>query len=83
MLHKIKICKQFADAIQSGDKNFEIRKNDRGYNKGDSVIFTVIDNDGCAIHHEIDLYVYNITYVLNGYGLKNGYVVFGIQKEEL
>ena len=39
--HKIKIDEEFADAVLCGDKNFEIRKNDRGYQKGDHVIFDV------------------------------------------
>ena len=30
MRHEIKIGKDFATAILSGEKNFEIRKNDRG-----------------------------------------------------
>lgn len=29
MIHKLKIQEAFADAIVSGDKNFEIRENDR------------------------------------------------------
>ena len=38
-----------------------------------------VDDKGVAYHHEIDEYLYKINYVMNGYGLKNGYVVFGIE----
>ena len=42
MTHKIKIKESYATAISEGRKNFEIRKNDRGYNAGDIVEFDVI-----------------------------------------
>ena len=31
MVHEIKIGTGFADAVESGEKTFEIRRNDRGY----------------------------------------------------
>jgi len=91
MRHFIKIKKQFADAILSGDKTFEIRNNDRAYQKGDEVKFTVLDDDGLEYKtyniktgiyysHQLQDNVYKITYVLSGWGLKNGYVVFGIKE---
>ena len=45
MLHKIKLSIFYADAVLSGQKNFEVRYNDRGYQRGDRVQFTVMD--GC------------------------------------
>jgi len=77
--HKLKIKEDFANAIITGEKNFEIRKNDRGFQRGDLIEFVVVDDKGVAYHHEIDEYLYKINYVMNGYGLKNGYVVFGIE----
>ena len=77
--HKLRIKEEFANAIITGEKNFEIRKNDRGFQRGDLIEFVVVDDKGVAHHHEIDEYLYKINYVMNGYGLKNGYVVFGIE----
>ena len=37
MEHVIKILEPYADAIVEGRKKFEVRKNDRGYNAGDTV----------------------------------------------
>lgn len=34
------------------------------------------------LQHSINDKVYEITYVLNGWGIKNGYVVFGIKECE-
>lgn len=78
--HKIKIREDFADAVAMGHKTFEVRKNDRGYQKGDVVIFDCVDNDGILIPHCINQKAYEITYVLNGWGIENGYVVFGIKE---
>ena len=87
-LHTIKLQIGFCDAVLSGDKCFEIRKNDRGYQKGDYVQFIPIDTSSVGIsevYHEVRNKVYLITYVLGGWGLPENYVVFGIKeaKDEL
>ena len=82
MTHKIKLQKEFADAVLSGDKCFEIRENDRGYQKGDKVQFKVMDGPFEAYSHPLNKAMYEITYVLSGWGLKNGFVVFGIREVE-
>lgn len=38
MTHKIKIWPHFFDLVKSGEKPFEVRKNDRDYQRGDIVI---------------------------------------------
>jgi hypothetical protein len=80
MKHELKILPQFAQAICQGDKNFEIRKNDRGFQKGDFIHFITPDKDP---YHNISLNTYEITYVLNGWGLEPGYVAFGIKLMDL
>jgi len=80
MLHHLKLNDNFADAVLSGEKNFEIRQNDRGFQKGDQVDFTVVNRIGMAIDHPLNDRVFDITYVLNGWGLKDNYCVFGIRK---
>ena len=79
MTHIIKLQKEFADAVLSDDKTFEIRWNDRAYQRGDCVKFKVMDGD-TQIEHGLDIKLYKITYVLSGWGLKNGYVVLGIRE---
>jgi len=83
MTHEIKINSDFADAVLSGEKNFELRKNDRGYQKGDSVVFRVVDRDGVEMtEHALHGAEYNITYVLGGWGLRPEFCAFGIQRKE-
>ena len=88
MLHEIKIKMSYADAILEGRKNFEVRVNDRGFNAGDEVQYTVVEDNGtftaCSEFHDLNKKRYAITYVQSGLGLKEEYVVFGIRevKEE-
>lgn len=86
-IHEIKIWEEFADAVLSGDKNFEIRYNDRAYQKGDLVRFIVCRDEfngsrTVLTNHPLYGKYYDITYVLSGWGLKDGYVVFGIARHE-
>ena len=86
MIHELKIFSSFVRPILSGDKTFEIRENDRGFQKGDRVQFKVISdnwtNKNQSVVREFEQNVYEITYVINGWGLKNGFVVFGIKEQE-
>lgn len=82
MIHELKIQRPFADAIVSGDKNFEIRENDRGFQKGDTIKFTCMDGLISAAYHAINGVEYKITYVMSGWGLKDGFVVLGIKLKE-
>lgn len=79
-IHHIKILEEFADDILKGRKPFEVRENDRGYQKGDHVIFEVISKNAYKLcdGHDLNGKEYEIIYVLSGWGLKNGYVAFAI-----
>ena len=81
--HHIKILDTFADAVYNGEKTFEIRENDRGYQRGDFVTFTVVRKDGTENNsHGLRGKVFVITYVLSGWGLKEGYVALGIREDK-
>lgn len=82
MTHNLKIKDKFADAVFNGEKTFEVRYNDRGYNKGDQIVFTVINDFHVAMQHPLNDKVYEITYVLSGWGIKDDYVVFSIKQAE-
>ena len=80
--HNIKSNKKFASDVGYGRKCFEVRFNDRDYQVGDLVQFTVVDDTGNKIGSPLDNIMYKITYVLSGYGLQDGYVAFGIKRLE-
>lgn len=81
-VHNLKILNDFADGVVAKDKTFEVRENDRGYQKGDFIKFQAVDNLKIANHHIINNQLYEITYVLSGWGIKEGYVVLGIKESE-
>lgn len=80
MTHKIKIEEAYANAIIDGDKTFEIRYDDRGYQKGDLIEFNVIDNNAYEINHQLNDKTFVITYVLHGWGLRPDWCVFSIKE---
>lgn len=81
-VHELKLLYTFESDILDGLKTFEVRENDRGFQKGDIVTFKVVDTrPNPSLNHPIEGKAYEITYVLNGWGIKNGYVVFGIKEQ--
>ncbi|MBR0090209.1 MAG: DUF3850 domain-containing protein [Lachnospiraceae bacterium] len=83
-VHDVKIYESYADAVLSGEKTFEIRYNDRGYQKGDRLKFKVVENDHpiFIIWHDLNDREYEITYVHSGLGMKEGYVALAIKAVE-
>ena len=45
MLHKLKILPEFYEDVKSGAKNWELRKDDRGYKVGDTIWLKEWDKD--------------------------------------
>lgn len=83
MIHHLKISDKFADAVLNGEKTFEVRYNDRGYNKGDKIVFTVVDDYKITVlMHPLNDKMFEITYVLSGWGIKEDYVVFSVKQVE-
>lgn len=83
-VHELKIEKDYADSVYLGDKNFEIRFNDRGFQKGDIIRFLPLGEKpyaSCVDElHPLYRKEYEITYVLGSFvGLANNYVAFGIK----
>jgi len=76
MRHDIKIHEEYLFDVATGRKNFEVRKNDRNYKAGDTVIMREYNPTKEAYTgRAIDL---KITYVLENYpALEPGYCVFG------
>lgn len=80
-IHELKIQEDFANAVYAGDKTFELRYNDRGYQKGDLIKFTAVDKMNFKIYdHPINDLLYEVTYVINGWGLKEEYVALAIRE---
>lgn len=89
--HRLKLNMEFCDDVLSGKKSFEVRLNDRGFQTGDLIKFQPYDgrysvdvegNKRYPCRHEIEKHIYRITYILNGWGLKNNYVALAIKRED-
>ena len=86
--HILKLNARFAGEVVRGRKRFEVRFNDRCFQRGDEVKFTVVDNDGdpivenIPIYEELEMMTFKISFVVSGYGLKEGYVAFGLEEIE-
>lgn len=84
--HRLKVLIKYADAIMNGTKTFEVRKNDRGYEVGDKIVFDVVTNEGYTVgeaaRHPLNGEVYRIDYILDDFeGLAQKYVALAISKE--
>lgn len=72
--HELKIYPKYFEAIWDGKKTFEIRKNNRNFHVGDSIVLREFDNikySGREIHATIK-YMLDDTFI----GLAEGYVAF-------
>ncbi|ERT22700.1 DUF3850 domain-containing protein [Enterococcus faecalis] len=73
-IHHLKILPEYFEAVVSGNKCFEIRKNDRGYKVGDILRLNEYE-DG---KYTGNFHVAEITYITD-YAQQDGYVVLGIK----
>ena len=79
MIHKLKLYKEYADVVLSGEKSFEIRFDDRGYQRGDFIQFNVVDGL-YEINHPLNNKIFVITYVLHGWGLQENWCALAIKE---
>ena len=82
MTHEIKLLEEFCKPVDNGDKTFEVRLNDRNYSVGDYVKFIPWDgkaNKESKKFQTLKKTIYEITYILSGWGLQDEYVAFSIE----
>lgn len=81
MVHELKTWETYFNAVASGEKNFELRKNDRGFLVGHQLLLREYNAasqtfTGRTVRREI-------SYLLHGpeaekFGLKPGYCIMGL-----
>lgn len=85
MRHVLKTWPQYYEDVESGNKTFEVRKHDRDFKVGDTLLLQEFDPSKKASQQysgkELE---FTITYVLLGgnFGIQEGYVVMGIKPKE-
>jgi hypothetical protein len=78
MKHELKIKEKYFLCLASGKKSFEVRLNDRDFQAGDQIEFTVLGDDGLPDSTYCPRLM-GITYVHSGLGMAEGYVVLGVE----
>lgn len=83
--HELKTDPEVYDAVMSGHKTFEIRKNDRDFQHGDRLILRRTKHtgeqmkylDSCPLIYTGDCLSVVVTYILKGpvYGLADGWCI--------
>ena len=94
MHHELKIWPSFYEEVKSGRKPFDIRRNDRGFQKGDTITFREWDPDkAVAVTVELGVslpppsedprytgrtFTRAVSYVLSGWGVQPEHVALGL-----
>jgi len=81
MTHALKTWPEYFEAISSGFKTFEVRKDDRKFNSGDVVLLQEYDNK--TEEYTGAEWTGEITYIMRDPAfVKKGFVIFGIKEIE-
>ena len=79
-VHELKIQPEYYEAVVSGEKTFEVRKNDRGFITGDLLVLKEWNGEtftGRTIRKKISYMIAGVD------GIMPGYCVLGIVDQEL
>jgi hypothetical protein len=87
MTHRLKTLEPYWKRVQSGEKKFEIRKNDRDFQVGDYLELEYYDPNTPSIskfYNQLappQIIVAKVKYILHGnkYGLEDGYCIMSIE----
>lgn len=85
MTHTLKTWPEYFKAIESGDKNFDLRKADRLFAVGDTLVLQEFDTDYGYTGKEL---IYLISYILREgesaavQGIKKGFCILGLKEKE-
>ncbi len=85
--HVLKTWPQYFDAVKRGDKTFEVRRNDRGFQKGDVLVLQRLRGDQpteAELSTPLQELRFRIGYVLTGgqFGIADGFCVLSLLPEQ-
>ena len=79
-VHELKIIPKYYKDLESGLKDFELRKDDRGFKIGDKILLKEFTATNGYTGNEIEK---EIGYIFeeSAFGLKQGFVILGFKNE--
>ncbi len=80
--HTLKTEAPYFDAVERGEKTFEVRRDDRGFQRGDKVILERMhDESSWNLDSSADPQIFTVGWILTGgqFGIEPGYVVFSLE----
>lgn len=79
MTHHLKIQSEYFEAVRSGAKRFEVRRDDRvpRYAVGDTLLLEEIRDDGIYTGRDVAVFV---DYIYRGELCRDGYCIMSIRK---
>lgn len=80
MLHALKTVQPYFDAVRKNEKNFELRKNDRPFKVGDEIVLQEYSEENGYTGEEQRRIISYILKDAKQYGLKDGFVILGLQE---
>lgn len=81
MEHRIKTLQPYFNDVKIGIKEFELRKNDRDYKVGDTLILEEYDDTDFTTGYTGEVIRKTVIYILKDcpqYGLQDGYCILGL-----
>lgn len=78
MIHELKLSTEYYEKVFKRIKNFEVRKNDRGFLVGDGLLLK--EYDCVSEKYTGRMMIRNIAFILEGgkFGIEQGYVVMSL-----
>lgn len=84
--HSLKTWPEYYHAVESGEKPFEVRKNDRDFQVGDVLLLRKYQNPRPGYEHVPGFYTgahmrRRVTYILHGpgFGVEAGFCILGLE----
>lgn len=75
-VHDLKITPEYLTKIFQGNKNWELRKNDRGFKEGDLIFVREYENGEYLMQYAVG----HIVFVLENYtGIETGYCILSVE----
>lgn len=96
MKHSLKVNSEYWEPLCSGEKTFEVRRDDRGFQKGDTLLLRkwgpdwntkrngYLKGKDRVTESEADTIKMRVTWILTGgqFGIEPGFVVMGLEAPE-